>query len=388
MKDYLLNTNDTQLAINISRNIFEVENTCGNGSTVYGKLANIIACNSALIDTVAEYLGNYVASKCNDNMLYKQYHDKNHKIASFFNRNVYVDKVKVEEMTFQRQASNVAVNIATQLAIKYGIRLINHALNEKEKMTIFQEIYSLLKFYTFANLDSKLCNQTMAKVELKKIEQSFCLNKKQVNKLKKVDVPNHIYDLDLNTISKLDSSLLDGISYLIYCIHMQKYGENANLDEDILQVYNFLGYNYHLSRELLRENDEAYQTIAMDQLKFLKISRNIFKNVAMELPTINMPDIINKSVEMGAFDPYVRRRENTAKLGKSVSATLFGIFSKEPAVVIQGCATGLSMINVDDNNLEIIRNKLLRNNLESFVVDEIISRSQNIHNGAVNSANR
>jgi hypothetical protein len=47
--------------------------------------------------------------------------------------------------------------------------------------------------------------------------------------------------------------------------------------------------------------------------------------------------------------------ENTAKLGKSVSTTLFGIFSKEPAVVIQGCATGLSMINVDDNNLEIIR---------------------------------
>lgn len=383
MKNYLINTKATSNVISESRNFYEVEQSLGNGSTKYGKIANIIACNSQYIDTIAECLGNYVSSVCVADKLYKQYHDDNHKVNSWIKRNVYLDNLEEKKMSNDRFIKGITINLITQLGVKYGIRGIHHLLNEKEKITIFNEIDTLLRYYTYINLDNKVCNQNMAKIELMKIEDTFPLNNKQTQKLNKISIPNSIDMLNLKTISQLDDTLKESISYLIYSIHMQKYGDNSDMDKDIMELYSLLGYGYTLSKELLRENDETYNELITDQKKFLNISRSIFQNVAMELPTIDISNIKNKAVEMATFDPYIQRRKKASKVGKGAGTTLAGLLLKEPSLVVHGCATGLSILNIDDYDKEIIRKKLLKNSFDSNTIDEILSRSQLIHNNSI-----
>lgn len=383
MNNYLINTSATSNVISESRNFYDVEQSLSNSSTKYGKIANIIAYNSQYIDTIAECLGNYVSSVCVSNTLYNQYHDDNHKVNSWIKRNVYLDNLEEQKMFHNRLFKGITINLITQLGIKYGIRGIHHILTEKEKITIFNEIDNLLRYYTYINLDSKVCNPNMAKIELIKIENTFPLNNKQTKKLNKISIPNSIDMLNLNTISQLDDALKESISYLIYSIHMQKYGDNSDMDKDIMELYSLLGYSYNLSKELLRENNETYNEVVTDHKKFLNISRSIFQSIAMELPNTDIYSIKNKAVEMATFDPYIQRRRKTSMFGKGAGITLAGLFLKEPSLVVHGCTTGLSILNIDDYDKEIIRKKFLKNSFDSNTIDEILSRSQLIHNKSI-----
>lgn len=148
-------------------------------------------------------------------------------------------------------------------------------------------------------------------------------------------------------------------------------------------MYSLLGYNNNLAKELLRENNEAYNEMINDQIKFLKISRSIFKDTAMELPSLDIAQITGRTMKMATFDPYIERRKKVSKVDKSTSTTLARLL-KEPSLVIQGCSISLSMFNASPEISERIRDKLLRNSLDNRTIDDIMIRSQLIQDNSLN----
>lgn len=353
-----------------------------HGDNAYRVLAATLDYSMPVIDSLAEGMGSYLAA-CAVKSKYDQqfFNPKYGKFKNFLTRNIYLDPLKKSEMERERFLVGKGVSLATEVAVKLGVRGIQKWANNRDTIKTFGEIYALLN--SFANTDTDGANIRSAKVELKKIRSSFAVNDSQMSSIMKKYGKTLEID-ELPDISALKSEggddLSMNIAYMLYAVCCQKFGDDERGLAQLMDYYSLLGFQGNMAREVLRENRESYATIASDQVKYLKISRSIITGVAVKIPEINIDRLNAQATAMAKYDPYSIRRSKTQSIIGGGGTTLAGIFSKRPDLVIQGASTALSQLQLEnnDNAVEFLEKQFKANGIDNNAFGIIFKQSNEI----------
>jgi len=372
----------TENAVAVSR-IHQEALEISRNNSVYGVISDIIGCNIEGIDYLAERLGEYTADKAVRKLYDEQYFDPKYgKFKNFMTRNIYIDPDKKKRLETERSIRAGAVMAGTEIGIKLLARGIQTWANERDKYELYSQVYSLL--YCYAASGSR-GNDIGAAVELNKIRNSFQLNiakRKQLHQRTVQSKINSVVDLDTPAIfGSGDGMFLEDISYFLFSIACQKYGdldENKTERDRLLSFYNYLGYTGAYAEELLASNRDRYEIISTDQQKYLKIAQGMVKNLFVELPNIDVEKLAQRAQQMAAYDPYSLRRKKVTGGAKGGALTIAGIFAKSPELVINGAATALSQFSLNDNTMESAHNKLRSYGIDETLVGEIFNKGRKI----------
>ncbi len=353
-----------------------------HGDNAYRVLAATLDFSMPIIDNLSESLGNYLAA-CAVKSKYDQqfFNPKYGKFKNFLTRNIYLDPMKKTELEQERFLVGKGVSLATEAAVKFGVRGIQKWANHCDTIKTFGEIYALLN--SFANTDTDGANVRGAKVELKKIRSSFAVSESQMNSIMKKY--GNVLEIDeLPEISAIrgegGEDLSMNIAYMLYSICCQKFGDDERGLRQLMDYYSLLGFQGNMAKEVLRENSESYNIIASDQVKYLKISRSIMTGVAVKLPEINIDRLNAQANAMAKYDPYSVRRNKTQHVIGGGGTTLAGIFGKRPDLVIQGASTALSQLQLEnnDNAVEFLEKQFKANGIDNNVFGMIFKQGKEI----------
>lgn len=115
-----------------------------------------------------------------------------------------------------------------------------------------------------------------ANKELKKILKAFPIDSKKKQQLW---LPESFDDWDRisDFAEKLDSNARYSLSYLLYAIHAQKYGEQFDNTSILGKYYSLLGYQDNIVNEIIVENRDAYFIVAFDKKRYLSLARGMVK---------------------------------------------------------------------------------------------------------------
>ena len=345
-------------SIGISR-IFQENFSAACGVTGYGKVANLIGSNIEQIDRMAEYLGEYAAKTSIDRQYTEQYSK-----SGLFGRvkRTFTSADKAWENQADRRNRGAIVNLAVQGGIKLGSRLIQKLTSEKEKYACFEQIYRILLAYAKEDQGKiDLFNRQLQLRELNKIRNSFPISANDRLKLSDISVENlDIFASDFSIFNLENSEKIkENISYLLYVLYAQKYGDSDEKESRLLQYYNLIGYHDRMGKEMLRENKDTYDIVTDDQLKYLMLSRSMLKNLEPNMPNIDLNKIKVRSDEMAKSDPYRIRKRMVVKPTVSSKKTIADIFFNEPEIAIQAGSTAMAQLTVDDNFKEDVRNTMV-----------------------------
>ena len=345
-------------SIGISR-VFQESFSAASGVTGYGKVANFIGTNIEQIDRMAEYLGEY-AAKASTDMQYTNQYGK----SGIFGRikRTFTSSDKAWENQSSRRNQGAIVNLTVQGGIKLGSRLIQKLTSEKEKNAFFEQVYRILLAYAME--DSEIISPTNFQREtreLNKIRNSFPISANARLKLADTSVGNFDAFSSEFTIFKLEDSerIKENISYLLYVLYAQKYGESTDKESRLLEYYSLLGYNYKTAKEMIEENKGTYDMITDDQLKYLMLSRNMLKKLEPSMPTIDLNQIKVRADEMSKNDPYRIRKRMVVKPTVSSKKTIADILFYEPEIAIQAGSAAIAQLELDDGSKEEVRNKMV-----------------------------
>lgn len=376
----------TENAVAISR-IHQEALEISRNNSVYGVIADLIGNNIEGIDRLAEWLGESVAESAVRWKYDHQYFDPKYgKFKNFMTRNIYISEDKKQRLEKERQLTGAAVMAGTEL----GVKLLTHGIqtwaHEMDKYELYRQVYSVLYCYAVTGSGG---NQTKATVELNKIRNSFQITAANRKKLQKNMARSGIKsaaDLDTPAIFESDNSLfLEDISYLLFSIAAQKYGdlsENDSAREQLMDYYSYLGFSGGYANELYENNRERYDVIATDQIKYLKIAQGMVKNIFVDFPSIDQDRLVRRAQEMAAYDPYSLRRKKVAGGAKAGALTIGGIFAKSPELVINGAATALSQFSMTDDLKETAHNKLRGYGIDEKLVQTIFDKGKKISDSA------
>lgn len=381
----IINLEQTGSIISTSRTFQEMLKI-EHGSSAYRVLAATLDTSMPYIDKLAEDLGLYLAGKAVADKYDEQYFDPKYgKFKNFLTRNLYIDPSKKEKMEQERYTAGLAASFAAEAAIKFGARGIQAWANHCDVIKTFGEIYALLN--SFANTDTDGANIRGANIELAKIRNAFPVSsgvKKSI--LKKYG--EAMLPQDLPAISALlaegGSSLSENLAYMLYSICCQKFGDDERGTRQLMDYYNLIGYHGNMAKEMIRESAESYNVISNDQVNYLKISRGIINNIAVKIPEINIDRLRVQADEMAKYDPYSIRRNKAQNVAGGASATLAGIFSKRPDLVIQGASTALSQLKLEnnDNAVEFLEKQFMSNGVDNNAFGFIFKQSRGISDQA------
>ena len=340
-------------SIGISR-IFQENFSAACGVTGYGKVANLIGSNIEQIDRMAEYLGEYVA-KVSGDRLYTQQYSK----SGLFGRvkRTFTSADKAWENQADRRNRSAIINLAVQGGIKIGSRVIHKLASEKEKYACFEQMYRILLVYAKEDQEKiSSINRQLEIRELNKIRNSFPISANARLKLSDISVDNlDIFSSDFSIFNLENSEKIkENISYLLYVLYAQKYGDSDEKESRLLQYYNLIGYHDRMGKEILRENKDTY-----DQLKYLMLSRSMLKNLEPNMPNIDLNKIKIRADEMAKNDPYRIRKRMVVKPTVSSKKTIADIFFNEPEMAIQAGSTAMAQLTIDDNLKEDVRNTMV-----------------------------
>lgn len=377
----------TEISISTSRTFQEMLKI-EHGDSGYRRIAVLLDTSMPYIDKLAENLGAYFASRAVKNKHNEQYHNNEESIKSDRIRNIYISPEKRREMEEERRVTGAVTAWAAECAMKYGARVVQSWADRNDKIKALGEIYALL--CSFAYYPDNFSDNRRAAIELNKIRNSFPLDPSGKRNIKKrYDLtPLDITELpDISSLSGEGSGKLrENISYMLYAIYCQKYGGDERGMDTLLDYYNFLGYHGNYARELIRENKETYGKITDDQLAYLKISRSMIRNMFVTLPEINKDRIMAQADAMAKYDPYSIRRRKTQNAIGGVATSLAGLFSKRPDWVIQGGATALSQLTLEnnDNAVEFIQKQFQNNGVDINAFNHILNQSKEMNLKAIN----
>lgn len=345
-------------SIGISR-IFQENFSAASGVTGYGRVANLIGSNIELIDRMAEYFGEYAAKTSIDRQYTEQYSK-----SGLFGRvkRTFTSADKAWENQADRRNRSAIINLAVQGGIKIGSRVIQKLVSEKEKYACFEQMYRILLTYAKEDQEkiSSFSRQSEIR-ELNKIRNSFPISANARLKLSDISVDNlDIFSSDLSIFNlKNSEKIKENISYLLYVLYAQKYGDSDEKESRLLQYYNLIGYHDRMGKEMLRENKDTYDIVTDDQLKYLMLSRSMLKNLEPNMPNIDLNKIKIRADEMAKNDPYRIRKRMVVKPTVSSKKTIADIFFNEPDTAIQAGSIALAQLEIDDNLKEDVRNTMV-----------------------------
>ena len=367
-------------SIGISR-IFQEKFSAANGVTGYGKVANLIGSNIERIDRMAEHLGEYFSKAAMDKRYTEQYGKSG--FLGGIKRNLTTSD-KAWENQSERRTKGAIIDLAIQGGIKWGSRGIQKVLADKEKYSCFDQIYRILLAY--ANEDRQRIAGDNLKLEIRelnKIRNSFPLSAKDKLKLSGISVENlDLFTSDFSILNLEGSNKIkENISYFLYVLYAQKYGNSVENESRLLQYYRFLGFHDMESRELLRENKDTYDIVTDEQLKYLMVSRGMLKNLEPNMPHIDLQRMKLRVNEMAQNDPYKIRKRTVLQPSVNTKKTLGEIFFSEPEVVIQAGATAMSQLEMSDDTREDVRNTMVnRWGIDDTAYEDIMLEANEIRN--------
>ena len=376
----------TENAVAVSR-IHQEALEISRNNSIYGVIADLIGNNIEGIDRLAEWLGESVAEGAVRRKYDQQYFDPKYgKFKNFITRNIYISEDKKQRLEKERQLTGAAVMAGTELGVKMLAHGIQTWANERDKYELYRQGDSVLYCYTVTGAGG---NNTGAAVELNKIRNSFQLSVSDRRKLQtntsRAGIRS-VADLDTPTIFESDNSLfLEDISYLLFSIASQKYGdlsENDAARRQLMDFYSYLGYSGSYANELLENNRERYDVISTDQVKYLKIAQGMVKNIFVEFPGIDQDRLVRRAQEMAAYDPYSLRRKKVTGGAKAGALTIGGIFAKSPELVINGAAAALSQFAMTDGLKDTAHDKLRSYGIDENLVQTIFDKGKKISDSA------
>lgn len=376
----------TENAVAISR-IHQEALEISRNNSVYGVIADLIGSNIEGIDRLAEWLGESVAESAVRRKYDQQYFDPKYgKFKNFMTRNIYISEDKKQRLEKERRLTGAAVMAGTELGVKFVAHGIQTWANEMDKYELYKQVYSVLYCYAVTGSGG---NQTRAAVELNKIRNSFQVSAANRRKLQantsRAGIRS-VADLDTPVIFESDNSLfLEDISYLLFSIAAQKYGDLSDNDaarQQLMDFYNYLGYSGGYANELYENNRERYDLIATDQIKYLKIAQGMVKNIFVDFPSIDQDRLVRRAQEMAAYDPYSLRRKKVADGAKAGAMTIGGIFAKSPELVINGAAAALSQFTMTDDMKDTAHDKLRSYGIDENLVQTIFDKGKKISESA------
>lgn len=394
MADYLVpveKTCNTIISSRITQEQFDVENS----TTGYGKLAALINSNIDSIDALIEFVAAQIADQRVKNQYDKQYFNpKFGDFKNFMTRNIYLDPMKKKEMEKNRELLGYITNLGTEVVLKSAIRASQSFLINKDKFQTLSQIYGFIASYS--NENSENADMRRAKIELSKIRNQLPLSIREKEKLLKI-VPKQLEDIPGITAFQNEDSgkLKEDISYLLYSIYCQKYGEylinhenDHRYEDTLLLYYNYLGYNGKVAQELLKDNAETYNNISGHQTNYLKLSRRFVNQVFVKIPEIDIDRIHKQATEMAQYDPYSFRRRKVQTAGAATIVTIAAIIAEQPMIAIQAGSTALSQLQLEnnDNMVEFLEKTLKQSGVDSTIFNTMLNQSKNIRstsNGVV-----
>ena len=360
MNEVYGNGNYVRDSIACSRSFQEVFGA-QQGITGYGKLASLIAVYTEQIDRVAERLGEYIAyrSTVED---YAQQYGKSSLLGTA--KRVMTSSSKAFDFQVQRRNTAFVKRMAVETGIKLAARGMQKFLGDKEKYSVCDQIYRILLSYAIE--EDNVIRDSRVEAELNKIRNSLPLSEGKRIKLSEISVANlDIFHTDLSILNSSDNTRVkESLSYFLYVLYAQKYGDSPIGEGQLLRYYDRLGFQGAMGQELLRENKNSYDIVTDDQLKYLMLSRAMFKNLEPKIPEIN---------------PYRIRKRMVLKAPSTRKRTIMDLFFEEPDVVIQAGATAFSQLNLNDDAKEDTRKLMIEKwELDDKAVDMIMSEANDI----------
>lgn len=345
-------------SIGISRK-FQENFSAASGITAYGKIASLISSNAEHIDRMAEYLGTFFAQ--NDiNRRYTKQYGKSNIFGGIKRKFTSPDKAWVNQT--ERRDQGFLKGLAVEGGIKLLSRGIQQWTSNKEKYNCFDQIYRILLAYVNEDRQRIAGDNLQLEIkELNKIRNSFPLSAKDRLKLSGISVENlDIFTSDFS-IFKLEGSnkIKENISYFLYVLYAQKYGDSVENESRLLQYYRFLGFHDMESRELLRENKNIYDTVTDDQLKYLMLSRAMLRKLEPSIPYISINAMKLRIDEMAKNDPYRIRKKIVIKPSLKSPKTIIDLFFEEPDIVIQAGSIAMSQLEMSDDTKENVRKTMV-----------------------------
>lgn len=359
----------------ISSRILQEEFSLNQGVTAYGVLANFIGLHMSEIDKMAEYMGEYFSQRDIEKRYVEQY-GKN-KVSGTINR-FFTDDRQAYQNQRDRRDFGFLKATAVEGGIKVGARLVQKWLGEKEKYNCLSEVYTILLSY--AGNDRPINENAKVIRELTKIRRSFPISKSAKEKLSQINVDNlNIFATDFAILeTENNQALKEGITYLLYVLYAQKYGDSTEHEGHLLEYYDFLGYRSLEAQELLRENKNAYDTITTDQSKYLILARGMLKNLEPSIPDIDVRSIAIRTAQMAENDPYRVRRKKVVRPYGSESKRISDLFFESPFVVINAGATALAQLELNDETKDKIGEQMMNWGLDDEAIDNIMGYSENM----------
>lgn len=363
----------------ITSRIIQEETSVLQNVSGYGVLASLLDQNIEKIDGMAEYIGQCVAQNQNLKIYKEQYGDSF--VKGFFKRNFFVGQEKKEENEISRRNMALLQNFLVETGIKWSARLAIKWSSEQDKYYLFKQIYLMLGSFTYDD-GAGVGNMRRTQIELKKIRDSFPLNKKDRKKLAQLNIKEDILNIDMD-FGAVDSKMRETLSYFLYVLYAQKYEEREDAQSVLLDYYSILGYSGILAKEIIRENANKYAHIVQDQARYLKIAQGMVRNFDTCIPVIDINALKQRAVQMSQYDPYCiskmyQSNVSTVKKKKRIS----DVFFENPEMVMHAGITAVAQLLLDDNSKENIRAKFVGWGLDGNSSDVIVDHADVIRKNA------
>ena len=364
-----------EVAISSSRTVQE-SIKIEQGVSAYGAMAAFMDENLEQLDRLAEYCAQMAAYSNVKELYDKQYFDNRHKVKSFWTRNIYLNEDKKNKMTGERFIKGAVTRFVTETTIKGASRFVRKWAYDKDRFVTCEQVYAVLVSY-ITNADSG-ADVVRANIELNKIRNSFPLSANEKKKLySKYSSGVVAFDtLDVSSVvSPSNAQVKNALAYFLTVINRQLYGADIPDKSKMPDYYSLLDINGQYGQEFMIENQHCYDNIAADQVAYLQLSRAMVKNMFVDIPNIDLTDIINRATEMAKYDPYAIRRKKIKGASKGAALSITGIISKNPELAYNGLSTAISQFTQNDQLLSTVKNKLHNWGIEGNDADMIFKNS-------------
>ena len=355
-------------SIALSRNYQEQAN-CLQGVTGYGKLASLIGANMDYLDSFSEYVALCISKSVSKSTYEAQYGED---FGGFVKRNLLKHEI-IDHNEKDRRNIAFLSSLLVEAGMKYGIRGIKSLAEKEEKQKYFENVFSILKSYVEES--DQYIYYDNANKELKKILKAFPIDLKKKQQLWEFETFDD-YDKISEFAEKIDSDAKYAMSYLLYAIHVQKYGEQFDDTEILGKYYSLLGYPDNIINEIIIENRDAYSIVTFDQRRYLSLARGMIKQFNTCAPNLDLNTLAQRAVEMSKFDPFYSEkldlhRHTTYQPQKTIS----DIFFDDPEAVINACKTAVAQLSLNDNLLENLENVMKSWKIEINTVMSILNQA-------------
>lgn len=352
----------------------------------YGQLACFCGVGIDKFDRLSENMAAYFSDFASNAVRDHYYHNDNHKVKSWFNRNIYISEYEQQKMETQCAIAGTLTQLGAESVMKTGARLLISRLNAKDKFCLFEQIYQYLMSYIQSAEPG--ADTARALYELGKIRNSFPLSEKEKRKLRQsVRIDCKIEDVQLSyLLAGENADIRNAVQYFLVVLHKQLYHDDEPGRSLLPVFYSQMDVTGTQARNLISEFKVDYDEIAKDEILYSQVSRKITRQIAVNIPSIDVEQIIRRNDESRRYDPYcshraaVKRSAIKVASGAAVgtAATLVGIYAERPDIVVRGVASAFSNFSKNDESIESLRSVVKNIGITDNQISQVLSCSDTI----------